>query len=247
MQKDISIMAQKIRCINSFTLKLIAIVTMTIDHIGAVLFPQAAEFRYIGRIAFPIFVFLLVEGFYHTKNIRKYEMRMLLFVALSEIPFDLAFYGRPFAWEHQNVFFTLTIGLIMLDLIWKREKWRQLLIVAICMLAAALLSTDYGAGGILLIFIFYQFRNTDAPSPEYMKKFFLKVFFLGIISLFCYGAIECFSLFAMIPIFLYNGKRGPSLKYVFYIFYPAHLLVLYVLYEIWWSNGVPGFFGGILL
>ena len=239
-------MSHKTTCINSFTLKWIAIFTMAVDHIGAVLFPNIIQFRCVGRIAFPIFIFLLVEGFFHTKNIRKYILRMLVFCFISEIPFDLAFYGTFFNWKHQNVFFTLTIGLIMLALIQNRKNWHQFGIVLLCMLGAYLLSTDYSAGGILLIYMFYLFRNTDADSPDYIRKFLCKAAGLGAVSLFAFGAIECFSLFAMIPVFFYNRKRGPSLKSFFYIFYPAHLLVLYLISAVWLSDGLPVFFGGML-
>ena len=110
-------MNKNYKCINSFILKMIAIITMVIDHVGAVLFPMNMMFRYIGRISFPLFVFLLVEGSIHTSKIRKYELRMFLFALISEIPFDLAFSNEIVDIHSQNVFWTLTVGLVMLYLI----------------------------------------------------------------------------------------------------------------------------------
>ncbi len=225
-----------ITCINGFILKMIAIITMLIDHIGAVLFPYQMVFRYIGRIAFPIFVFLIVEGFFHTRNIHKYELRLLLFAAISEIPFDLAFNGAVLEFSSQNVFFTLFLGLLMLDLMKqaKNKMYWEILILVAFVLIAELLQTDYSGGGVLLIWWFYQFRNR--PLVKFIG--------LGAVSWIFFGLIECWSLLAVVPILLYNGERGfhgesglysgaanssgaVLLKYLFYIFYPAHLLILH--------------------
>lgn len=230
------------KCINGFVLKMIAILTMLTDHVGAVLFPYQMSFRIIGRIAFPIFVFLMVEGFYHTKNIRKYELRMLLFVFLSEIPFDLAFHRTAFYFYSQNVFFTLFLGLLMLDLMSMMKKrgffqsiLGDILLIGFMVLAYVLM-TDYDAGGILLIYVFYRARERNL----------VKIIGLALISYFVIGpAMECFSLLAFIPILLYNGQRGygisgrngggntalaaTTMKYAFYIFYPVHLLILHLI------------------
>lgn len=227
-----------VACINGFLLKLIAILTMLIDHIGAVLYPDQMIFRYIGRIAFPIFVFLIVEGFYHTRNIRKYELRLLVFAFISEIPYDLAFNDAVLEFQSQNVFFTLFLGLLMMDLMKKvkEQHWKSILILVIFVVAAALLKTDYDAGGILLVYFFYRFRSQ--PIITYAA--------LGGISLFIFGPVECWSLLAVIPLLLYNGERGfrqdgkiygggadgagaVFIKYLFYVFYPAHLLILHFL------------------
>ncbi|WP_461817744.1 TraX family protein, partial [Faecalimonas sp.] len=100
--------------INSFQLKIIAIIAMIIDHIGLFFFPEHILFRIIGRISFPIFAFLIVEGFYHTRDIWKYMFRLGVFAVLSEIPFDLLTTGKVFDLRHQNVFFTLLIGVILM-------------------------------------------------------------------------------------------------------------------------------------
>lgn len=229
------------KCINSFTLKMIAIVTMVIDHVGAVLFPAEMAFRYIGRISFPIFVFLLVEGSIHTRKIRKYELRMFLFALISEIPFDLAFSEQVVNIWSQNVFWTLTIGLVMLDLIQngasyvnlhKNSSSRnglvegqpvpmiwQLVIVAVCACVAQALQTDYGAGGILLIyFVWLAHNNVLVQAVAFV-----------IISVMFFGTLEMPGVIAFLPILLYNERKGPSAKYVFYAFYPVHLLILHVI------------------
>ena len=95
---------------NNFTLKMIAIISMLTDHVGCILFPDELIFRAIGRIAFPIFCFLVVEGFFHTRNTWNYLMRLCIFAILSEIPFDLAFFGKVFYLQKQNVFMTLALG-----------------------------------------------------------------------------------------------------------------------------------------
>ena len=220
-------MNKNYKCINSFTLKMIAIITMVIDHVGAVLFPMNMIFRYIGRISFPLFVFLLVEGSIHTSKIRKYELRMFLFALISEIPFDLAFSNEIVDIHSQNVFWTLTIGLVMLDLIQngasylklhKGKKMQlawiegqpiptiwQFVVVAVCGCVAQALQTDYGAGGILLIyFIWMLHENVIGQAVTFV-----------IISLLFFGSVELPGVIAFLPIFLYNGKKGPSAKYVF--------------------------------
>lgn len=207
--------------ISSFVLKKIAITSMLIDHVGAVFFPQYIVFRIIGRLAFPIFCFLLMQGYFHTKNIYKYGFRLFIFSLISEIPFDLAFNNSIFYKESQNVFFTLLIGLIVIYFCEKRKSMvSKLMICAIGMVVAIFLNTDYSLYGILLIFIFYIFRE---------NKIYYS-FGTIIANIMAIGNIQMFSVFSLIPILLYNGKKGfGSLKYIFYIFYPLHLLILYFL------------------
>ena len=110
--------------ITSYQLKWIAIVTMVIDHMGAILYPTEMVFRYIGRISFPIFCFLLVEGFCHTHDIFGYMARLGAFALMSEIPYDLAFNGEVLEFTHQNVFFTLLLGVILMYVLEKGEIGR---------------------------------------------------------------------------------------------------------------------------
>ena len=208
---------------SSFTLKILALVTMAIDHTGATLFPQAWPLRLIGRLAFPIYCFLLAEGFFYTSSRRRYFFRLALWGVLSEPCFDLAFYGSLWNFSHQNVFWTLLAGL---GAMWVLEALKDKPLMGIgtaaCIaLAAEFLHTDYGAFGVLVILIFYGLRGQKEAS--------LTVFALVNSG---YGILQSFTqlaaIFACVPLWFYNGQRGPRLpKLLFYGFYPLHLLALW--------------------
>ncbi len=215
---------------NSFQLKWIAIITMAIDHIAAVLVAPGSTtwwiMRGIGRLAFPIFVFLLVQGFLHTRSVNKYLLRLAAFALISEVPFDLAFYGKVLEFSHQNIFFTLFLGLLAIYLVNMTEKalaenlilqsFLSGLAVLVLSFLAALLRTDYDYRGVLLIVGFYLFRR---------NKILMGVA-LAFVVVILFGSIESIALLSIIPIAFYNGEKGKSMKYFFYIFYPAHLLLL---------------------
>lgn len=206
--------------INTFTLKMIAIVAMLLDHIGAVLLPQYIILRMIGRIAYPIFAYTLAEGFVHTHDVKKYMMRMGILALLSEVPFDLAFFGKPLEFGHQNVFFTLFLGLVMMYLMSKAPiTLRGLLCMAIIMALGEFLRTDYGMMGLFMIYWFYQYRDSKA----------VKAVWIACINVFLMGGVQAFAVLALIPIALHNGKQGPKWKGFFYGFYPVHLLLIYLL------------------
>lgn len=212
-------------------LKLIACLSMFIDHLGAVCFSGMMGFRIIGRLAFPIYCFLLVEGAVHTRNMKKYILRMGIFALISEVPFDLAFYHRLVYTGHQNVFFTLGLGLLA---IWFLEHpieqldipdvLYKLLVIIAAGLIAEFFNTDYGFTGIAVICIFYYLRGQ--PQLKYP---------IAAILLAAMGGVEFYAVLALIPILLYNGQRGRQTKvmqYGFYIFYPAHLLLIAALYHL---------------
>lgn len=228
-------------------LKWIAIITMLIDHIGAVVLSRIllnylhvvdlpAEYagyticyniyqvsRGIGRLAFPIFCFLLVEGFQRTSNIPKYVARVAVFALLTEVPFDLTFTGKPVYWGYQNVMLTLLIGMLAMWGCRLAEKYLagsqylllsvQGLCAAAGMLAAWLLHTDYDYKGILCIMAIYFFRSNR-----------LLQCLAGALSLIW----EPEAMISFLFIYLYNGQRGRQPKYFFYVFYPLHLLLLYL-------------------
>lgn len=208
--------------LNSFQLKLIALVTMVIDHIGAVLFPEILFFRIIGRISFPIYGFLVTEGFFHTSDVKRYMKRLLVFAFVSEIPFDLAVTGQILEFGHQNVFFTLFIGvLFMYTYTQQTSRWEKVICVIFLTLLGDVFSVDYGAWGVLMIFCFYVFR----------EKNWAKYLTVGCINVLAFGYIQAYAVLAFLPIALYNGEkgkeRGKGWKYFFYAFYPAHLLLLW--------------------
>lgn len=213
-------MSEKTFGISGFTLKCIAMICMLIDHTGAVLFPQYLELRMVGRLAFPIYCFLLVEGAMHTTDIRKYEQRLFLFALISEVPFDLAFYGGT-SWTHQNVFFTLFLGVLAIDFAQRiQNRLGVIIIFFIIIIAAEFLHTDYSGSGIVFILCYYLL---------YEKKVLKQAMFVLENFILYRGGVQLYASFAVLPMLLYNGKKGPSMKYFFYVFYPGHLLILYLI------------------
>ena len=260
------------RGLSSAVLKNIAVVTMLIDHIGAVIvirlliqkglygamvdqeayiawvgqnrgmYGTYMAMRIIGRFAFPIYCFLLAEGFQKTRNVKRYLGRMLLFALISEVPFDLAFSGRLWNMQYQNVFFTLFIGLMViagLRLVDQRlagpETWRKLagvglyavIIVAGSALALAL-KTDYSFKGILAIAVLYLFRSHRKAQ-----------IWAGVIIFLLMDGMEMIAALSFLLIWFYNGARGRQNKYFFYFFYPAHLLVLWLICVVMGIAGIP--------
>ena len=206
---------------STFNLKIIAIISMGIDHVGAILFPEQIAFRIIGRLAFPIFAFLIVEGFFYTKKVYKYGIRLLIFAIISEIPFDLAFEGKFLEFSKQNVFFTLFLGLCMVYLLDKYKNIAHRALTGIgCMVVAYFLNVDYTFVGMIIIFAFYLLRKQKIQS----------IIAQILINTFTAGGIQIFASLSMIPISIYNGQLGRfKMKYFFYVFYPAHLLIIYSL------------------
>lgn len=203
----------------TFLMKWIAVLTMITDHVGRMFFPDIHIFNIIGRIAFPLFAFLLVEGFVHTGNLKKYMLRMLIFACISEIPYDLAMQETWLEFSRQNTIWTLTLGLLMLALCRKYQYsvWAVAGIAVVCCAAAALLRFDYGAGGIVLILILYFLR--DRQWLKYLAM-------LGLFVLW-FGGTEIAAMISIIFMLAYNGKHGKNMKYMFYWFYPVHLAVLF--------------------
>ncbi len=221
----------KLKCLSGATLKYIALITMIMDHADKVILfqyttvmdnPPAAAiwlskaFGILGRFAFPIFAFLLVEGFYHTRSKVKYLRNMLVFAVISEIPFNMYTGGEFFITWHQNIYFTLAIGLCM---IWgieylkqKTDKWWLLAIVVVLLgcLVATLGQTDYSYQGVLVIALFYLFRNS---------KFKSLIAFIPLIK-------TPWAILGCAITNLYNGKRGKQFKWLIYWAYPVHLLIL---------------------
>lgn len=326
---------QKKKGIPGSTVKIIAVVTMLIDHVAAALFTRIlitrglfaaagndqlllawmrengvlfviTQFmRLIGRLGFPIFCFLLVEGFGKTRNLKKYIFRLGLFALISEVPFDLAFSGKLWAPGYQNVFFTLLIGILALwgfqaMARWKAAGWLQMfctaggilllplwaalrlrsvvtifmanwfsvylygwrlqtffaiylillaamggawwiyrkkkgadsawrlcgdmIVLTAAMILASWLQTDYGGMGVLTVAVMYALRENKVRSIAG-----------GCAVLTVMSLSEATAFFTLIPVARYNGERGLKMKYFFYIFYPAHLLIIWL---ICWAMGM---------
>ena len=227
---------QRYRVLNGFHLKLIAACTMFIDHMGDTLFPGVMWLRCVGRVAFPIFCFLIAEGCVYTHDRKKYALRLLVFALLSEIPYNLMNSGMIWDPYDQNVLWTLLLGALVCWLMdWALKKCTPLsfMLTGAVMLAAYWLleigNTDYGGWGMLLVAAFYGVHR--APSGAVVKMiaqaFGLAFFSIGVMG--GYLSIELWSLAALVPIWLYNGQRGFSNKavqYGFYAFYPVHILAL---------------------
>ena len=216
-------------------LKGIAVCAMIIDHIAEVILLSLYHggilektglfvivytlMRCIGRLAFPIFAFLLTEGYIHTGNVKRYLLRLGAFALISEVPFDLAVFGKVVDYSMQNVFFTLFFGLCTMYLI---EKWENRLILQI--LAASFgvvlswgIRADYGGVGVILILAFYVFR--------YQKK--EQMAFSAVVMVCMIERKWEICYLAALPLIKwYNGTRGKGGKYFGYWFYPVHLAVL---------------------
>lgn len=245
----------KIKYLNRNSFKTIALVSMLLDHIGSIiiypiyvnacmvngvemmgeLIPNKAKviygvylfLRLIGRFAFPIFAFMLVEGFRYTHNRKKYFCRILLFAVISEIPFDLANTGRIFNIFTSNVLWTFAVAFIMMNIIEKytlqqnnNSKRIITTILIVVLSAVCTIFSDCGFGGVFLIATMYLFKN--------IKK---KLYWIGRLISICIMSvqfmwIQLFAFVALIILERYNGEKGRNIKFLFYIFYPVHLLIL---------------------
>lgn len=252
---------KRFKGINGTQIKIIAIISMFIDHFAAIILGNYLEntvpgynklyiinyslysdvmnnedftsfifitsiiCRLIGRLAFPLFVFLLIEGFKYTSNIKKYIIRLFIFALISQLPFNLLVSNALLSFNRSNVFFTLLFGLVAITLIDKYAKeqiWfiniglTGLITIIFCALAF-ILETDYNAIGVLAIITMYLLKD---------KKTF--GYILSSLILIISNIVELPVLIGLPIIQMYNGNKGKGLKYFFYIFYPAHIIILYI-------------------
>lgn len=219
---------------DAFVLKIIAIITMIFDHTGYLIFDgHFSYFNYIGRLAFPIFAFQITQGYIHTKNLKKYLVRLLTFAVISQIPFML-FRSMITDGFSLNIFFTLILGLISIIAYDKSpNKILGLIPVILLCFVANLINTDYGFYGVSIIFLFYVFRNNKYllsisfiiatisryASYVYSSNFHQKYIFLCLCT-----------ILSLVFILFYNGKKGRNTNYILYLFYPIHLLLIYGIY-----------------
>lgn len=217
---------------STFVLKLIACITMLIDHVTK-MFVNKTDLlwtlgRGIGRLAFPIFCFLIVEGLFYTRNKKKYVLRLLIAAVVSEVPYDLMRFGRVWNFDSQNVVWTLLLGFLAIAMIeYVKMKFPgdmfkyntfSCLAIMLCGVTAMFFATDYTIFGVTLIVSFYMFRG------QRLANFLM--FLLLTWLFYSHETIQFAGLLAYPLIMFYNGKKGMDDKYCLYAFYPVHMLIL---------------------
>ena len=218
---------------SSFALHILAMLLMLCDHLQLTLLPDLPILRCVGRLAFPLFAFMAVEGYLHTRSLKKYFLRLLMLAVISEIPFDLLVSGSVFDPMHQNVIWTIILGLCCIrafENISADLKKMLSAVVIIASLAAAIIArVDYSSAGVLTLLAFYAFRGNTVRCRlmQLLSLAFINLVLLGGIEFaFPYQALAVLSL----PIiWLYDGSQGPHngfIKAANYLFYPAHMLIL---------------------
>lgn len=232
--------------ITSMLLHVMAMAFMLCDHLWATVIPGNDWLTCIGRLAFPIFAFLIVEGYFHTHDLKKYIKRLLIFAILSEIPFNLVMGSRMFYPIHQNVLWTFLIGIMLIHLNEKAKikggRIRRILTGIVSIFLAFVLGlitfVDYNYAGVFMVLVFYFFRGRK--WQHFCGQFLLLAYInMEILSGYAYEinlwgntyylVRQGLALLALIPIWLYKGKQGPYnkvIKYSYYAFYPVHLLFL---------------------
>lgn len=235
--------------LSAAALHILAMVFMLMDHMWATVLPAQGWLTCVGRLAYPIFAFLVVEGYFHTHSFRKYLLRLFLFAVLSEIPFDLMYDGSAFYPFHQNVLWTFLIALLCIHLMERlRAKYSRWVYgcgcVGVCLLGYLLGTVgmvDYYGAGVLIVLAFYFFRPRrwfcllgQIVVLGYLNIWMLKGRYypisLGGWSFDFYQ--QSLALLSLIPIWLYRGRQGHHSKgfqYACYAFYPVHMLVLAVI------------------
>ena len=221
---------------NSFALHILAMLLMLCDHLQLTLLPELPILRCVGRLAFPLFAFMAVEGYLRTRSLKNYLLRLLMLAVISEIPFDLLVSGSVFDPMHQNVIWTIVLGLCC---IWAFENIaadRQRLLSAVVIIAslgaAIIADVDYSSAGVLTLLAFYAFRGSTVRCR------LLQLLSLGFINLVLLGGVEltfpyqALAVLSLPIIWLYDGSQGPHngfIKAANYLFYPAHMLMLALL------------------
>ena len=220
---------EKIRILDRAQLKLFAVFCMVIDHLGVIFFDDALWMRCIGRLAMPIFCFFVAEGYYHTHDRKRYLLRMGLFALISELPFDLAFYGQFPYWRHQNVMFTFFLAIAAMyayqEIMARRSdnvgKILGIAAVLGCAFLAVFCFTDYNASGVAIVFLFFIMKDRGLLAQNGAVLMY-QLFIMG-------AGTQAFSMLSSVPLMMYNGEKGRKLKWFFYCFYPAHLLLFGVI------------------
>lgn len=232
--------------LSSASLHVLAMLFMLMDHLWATVFSGQNWLTCVGRLAFPLFAFLCVEGYFHTRNFKRYMMRMLVFALLSEIPFDLMYGGTVFYPFHQNVLWTFLVGLMGIH--WMEcarisgNRLRYVLTAVISVILGFLLGTlgmtDYYGAGVLTVFVFYFFhgRSWWCLLGQFIGLYWINVELLRgqyypitILNYEWHLHEQGLALLSLVFIWLYRGKQGYHTKpfqWFCYAFYPVHMLIL---------------------
>ena len=216
-----------------FVIKIIACVTMILDHIKyAIPITKCFATQYFGRISFPLFAFLVGEGYAHTSDLKKYYKRLILFAFISQIPFML-FRTLVGEWKMLNIMFTLLLGLLAIT-VWDKANKKYYISIPIItglIFLGHVLRVDYGAYGVACVFLLYLFRNKKMIRIlafvilnfiYYYKRLIIEFSVSNLISYLC----------VILPVFIllfYNGKLGQKTKYLYYIFYPLHMILFFMI------------------
>ena len=224
---------------SSFALHIIAMIFMLCDHMWATILDYE-WLTCIGRIAFPIFAFLITEGYIHTSNINKYIKRMVIFAIITEIPFNLMVSASPIYPFHQNVLWTFVISLLTLKYLNfdnTKNIFKSILIIILAIIIATITMCDYFGAGVMMVVGFYIFRKSKLLQllmMIYVNMILLQGYSypIDIAGYTYYFPQQGFALLSLIFIWLYNGKQGYHAKWFklfCYAFYPLHMLILYIL------------------
>ena len=226
------------RGLTANALRLLAMAAMVMDHAWATVVPGNFWMTCVGRIAFPIYAFQLVEGFFRTRDRKTYALRLLAFALLSEIPFDLMASGSWIFPFHQNTVFTLLLGFLAIWLLETRDGrngWKTALVLAAILLVSMVGFVDYGWQGLLTVVTFYVFREGQyAKVGQLACMLYLHAFLLEgqtLPRLFDLP-LQSLAVLALIPIWLYNGQKGRGgkvMQWAGYLYYPLHMIVLVLL------------------
>jgi len=236
---------RKTQGLSATALRLLAMLSMLLDHAWATVVPGNFWMTCVGRLAFPLFAFQISEGFLHTSDQRKYVKRLLFTAIAAEIPFNLVMSGSVVYPFHQNTIFTLLLGLWAihaLDQARETKKWRKGLGLALCsVLLGAITMVDYGWKGVLTVIVFYLFRDfRGARLCQLVSMFILHCLLMEgqVVPILNTGLelpLQTLALLALIPIWLYDGRKGrggKAFQYAAYVFYPAHLLLLWLILQL---------------
>lgn len=232
---------------DSFSLKLLACITMLIDHIGGMFFPDIIFFRIIGRVAFPVYAFLITEGYSRTKNIKRYMFRLFILAIISQIPYMLAFETKGL-----NVFFTLLSGLFIMIVLDKKVDYyklkndskisKEVFNISIYIIKFVIIlgilyilekfQSDYAVYGVCIILCFKMFKeNLKKLTLSMIGLNFLYTipylkYFMGSFGVNFRVFLQATCINSLFFIYHYNGNEGKKVQWLFYGFYPVHLIVL---------------------